>query len=197
VTIATPTSGGWRVVDIVVAAAVAVAFGVVFVAWNAIWTATTPLFTAVPAAQAIIYGVWLVPGVLVGLIVRRPGAALFAGLVSATVSALIASQWGLDTILSGAIQGGGAELAFALGRYRTWTLPIAMLAALLAGIGAAIHDIALYWATMGTAFWIVFTATLLVSAVLVAGVGSWLLVRALVATGVLSAFAVGREQREI
>ena len=72
-----------------------------------------------------------------------------------------------------------------------------MLGALLAGIGAAVHDIALYWATMGTTFWIVFTATLLVSAVLVAGVGSWLLVRALVATGVLSAFAVGREQREI
>jgi len=197
VTTATRSDGAWRVVDIVVAAAIAIAFGVVFVAWNAIWTATTPIFTAVPAAQAIIYGVWLVPGVLVGLIVRRPGAALFAGLVSATVSALIASQWGLDTILSGAIQGGGAELAFALGRYRTWTLPIAMLGALLAGIGAAVHDIALYWATMGTTFWIVFTATLLVSAVLVAGVGSWLLVRALVATGVLSAFAVGREQREI
>ena len=196
-TTATRSDGAWRVVDIVVAAAIAIAFGVVFVAWNAIWTATTPIFTAVPAAQAIIYGVWLVPGVLVGLIVRRPGAALFAGLVSATVSALIASQWGLDTILSGAIQGGGAELAFALGRYRTWTLPIAMLGALLAGIGAAVHDIALYWATMGTTFWIVFTATLLVSAVLVAGVGSWLLVRALVATGVLSAFAVGREQREI
>ena len=191
------TDGGWRVVDIVVAAAIAIAFGVVFVAWNAIWTATTPIFTAVPAAQAIIYGVWLVPGVLVGLIVRRPGAALFAGLVSATVSALIASQWGLDTILSGAIQGGGAELAFALARYRTWTLPIAILAALFAGIGAAVHDIVLYWATMGTTFWIVFTVTLLVSAVLVAGVGSWLLVRALVATGVLGAFAVGREQREI
>jgi energy-coupling factor transport system substrate-specific component len=196
-TTAMQQGGGWRVVDIVVAAVVSVAFGVVFAAWNAVWTATTPLFTALPAAQAIIYGVWLVPGVLVGLIVRKPGAAVFAGLLSATVSALIASQWGLDSIVSGAIQGGAAELAFALGRYRTWTLPIAILGALLAGIGAAIHDIALYWATMGTAFWVVFTVTLLVSAVLVAGVGSWYLVRALVATGVLSAFAAGREQREV
>jgi energy-coupling factor transport system permease protein len=188
---------GWRTVDIVVAAVLAVAFGVVFVAWNALWAATTPIFTALPAAQAIIYGVWLMPGVLVGLVVRKPGAALFAGLVSASVSALLASQWGLDTILSGAIQGAGAELAFALGRYRTWTLPIAILGAAIAGIGAAVHDIALYWLSTGPAFWAVFSVTLVLSAVVIAGVGSWLLVRALVATGALSAFEVGREQREV
>jgi energy-coupling factor transport system permease protein len=196
-TTATGRERAWRTVDILVAAVLAVAFGAVFVAWNGVWAASTPLFTVLPAAQAIIYGVWLVPGVLVGLIVRKPGAALFAGLLSATVSALVASQWGLDTILSGAIQGGGAEVAFALGRYRTWTLPIAILGALLAGAGAVVHDIALYWAGMGAAFWAVFAITLLVSAALIAGVGSWLLLRALVATGVLSAFAAGREQREI
>jgi energy-coupling factor transport system permease protein len=84
---------GWRVVDIVVAAVIAVAFGVVFVAWNALWSFTTPLFAAAPPLQAIIYGVWLLPGVLVGLIVRRPGAALMGGIVSAAVSALIGSQW--------------------------------------------------------------------------------------------------------
>ena len=32
---------GWRTVDIVVAAAVAVAFGVAFLAWNALATATS------------------------------------------------------------------------------------------------------------------------------------------------------------
>lgn len=196
-TLTTSPSSGWRTVDIVVAAVVAAAFGVAFVAWNAVWLATTPLFAALPAAQAIIYGIWLVPGVLVGLIVRRPGAALFAGIVSAAVSALIGSQWGLDAILSGAIQGGGAELAFAIGAYRTWTLPIALLAALFAGIGATIHDIVVYWADAGTEFWLVFGATLVVSAVLVAGIGTWLLLRALVATGVLSRFEVGREQREV
>lgn len=134
-TTTTPT-GSWRTVDIVVAAVIAVAFGVVFVAWNALWTATAPLFVALPASQATIYGVWLMPGVLVALIVRKPGAALFGGIVSATVSALIASQWGLYAVLSGALQGGGAELAFAIGLYRYWSLPIAVLAAALAGIGA-------------------------------------------------------------
>jgi len=187
----------WRTVDIVVAAVVSVAFGVVFVAWNALWAFTAPVFLALPAAQAIIYGVWLLPGVVVGLIVRRPGAALFGGIVSATVSALIASQWGLDTILSGALQGGGAELAFAIGLYRSWSLPVAILASVLAGLGAAIHDIIVWYPDTGVDYWVVFTAALLISGVLIAGIGSWLLVRTLARAGVLGEFAAGRDQREV
>jgi len=190
-------SNRWRTVDIVVAAVVSVAFGVVFVAWNALWAFTEPMFLALPAAQAIIYGVWLLPGVVVGLIVRRPGAALFGGIVSATVSALIASQWGLDTILSGALQGGGAELAFAIGLYRSWSLPVAILASVLAGIGAAIHDILVYYPDTGVDYWVVFTVALVVSGVLIAGIGGWLLVRTLAGAGVLGQFAAGRDQREV
>ncbi len=196
-TITTQPGGGWRVVDIVVAAVIAVAFGVVFVAWNTLWAAAAPLFVALPPAQAIMYGVWLLPGVLIGLIVRKPGAALFGGVVSASVSALIGSQWGLDAVLSGALQGGGAELAFALGAYRIWTLPIAVLAGALAGLAAAIHDIAVYYPGTGPDYWAVYTVATMASGAVIAGIGSWLLLRALIATGVLAPFAVGREQREI
>ena len=198
-TVSTDDQRRWRTVDIVVAAVVAVAFGLVFVAWNALWAATTPLFVALPPAQAIIYGVWLVPGVLVGLIVRRPGAAFFGGLVSAIVSALIGSTWGIDTVVSGAIQGGGAELGFAIGFYRFWNLPFAVLAAAFSALGAAIHDlfIVAYYPETSVDFWFIFTVALLISGVLIAGVGSWLLLRALVATGVLADFAAGRGQREV
>jgi energy-coupling factor transport system permease protein len=196
-TVTTQPRGGWRVVDIVVAAVIAVAFGVVFVAWNTLWAAATPLFTALPPAQAILYGVWLLPGVLVGLIVRKPGAALFGGIVSASVSALIGSQWGLDAVLSGAMQGGGAELAFAIGLYRVWTPPMAVLAGALAGLAAAIHDIAIYYPDTGVDYWAVYTIATMTSGAVIAGIGSWLLLRALIATGVLGAFAVGREQREV
>ncbi|MGH2384815.1 MAG: ECF transporter S component, partial [Candidatus Limnocylindria bacterium] len=127
---------GWRVVDIVVAAVIAVAFGVVFLAWNALYTFTGPLFAFLPPIQALMYGVWLLPGVLVGLIVRRPGAAFFGGLVSAAVSVLLGSPYGADALISGAIQGGGAELGFALGLYRRWNLPFAMLGGALAGLFA-------------------------------------------------------------
>jgi energy-coupling factor transport system substrate-specific component len=188
---------GWRVVDIVVAAAVAVAFGIVFLAWNALYAATVPLFAFLPPAQAIMYGIWLLPAVLVGLIVRRPGAAIFGGLVSAAVSVLLGSPYGVDALISGAIQGGGAELAFALGLYRRWTLPFAVLAGALAGLFATAHDIPIYYPETGVDFWMVFGVATVVSGALVAGIGAWLLVRALVATGVLHDFAAGREQREV
>jgi energy-coupling factor transport system substrate-specific component len=188
---------GWRVVDILVAAVVAVAFGIVFVAWNALYTATVPLFAALPPAQAILYGVWLLPGVLVGLIVRRPGAALFGGIVSAAVSLIFGSPYGVDALISGAIQGAGAELGFAMGLYRRWGLPFAMLAGALAGLGAAAHDLALYYPDVGTNFWIVYTAATVLSGTLAAGVGAWLLLRALVGTGALREFAAGRDQRPV
>jgi energy-coupling factor transport system permease protein len=188
---------GWRVVDIVVAAVIAVAFGVVFVAWNALWSFTTPLFAAAPPLQAIIYGVWLLPGVLVGLIVRRPGAALMGGIVSAAVSALIGSQWGADAIISGALQGGGAELGFALGLYRRWNLPFAMLAGALAGVAAGIHDVIVYYANFDQTYQVAFGVATTVSGIVLAGIGAWWLLRALIGTGVLRDFAVGRDQRQV
>lgn len=189
--------GGWRVVDIVVAAVVAVAFGVVFLAWNALYFLTEPLFAALPPAQAIMYGVWLLPGVLVGLIVRRPGAALFGGLVSAAVSVLLGSPYGADALISGAVQGGGAELGFAIGLYRAWTLPFAVLAGVLAGLAAAVHDVIVYYANLGADFWAVYAVATAISGALLAGIGGWLLVRAIVATGVLGEFEVGRQQRHV
>ena len=189
--------GRWRTVDIVVASVIAVAFGVVFVAWNALWAFTGPIFIAVPAAQGIMYGVWLLPGVLVGLIVRRPGAALFAGIVSAAVSALLGSQWGGEAILSGAVQGAGAELGFAIGLYRVWSLPTALGAGAAAGLAGALLDLAFFYPEWSADWQLLYVALVVGSSALVAGIGSWLLVRALVATGVLRDFAVGREQREV
>ena len=55
------TNWTWRTVDIVVAAAIAIAFGVVIWGWNQLWAAATPAFVAIPAAQNILYGMWLLP----------------------------------------------------------------------------------------------------------------------------------------
>lgn len=192
-----PTPSGWRIVDIVVAAVIAVAFGVVFLAWNALNTISTPIFVGLPALQAILYGVWLLPGVLIGLIVRRPGAAFFGNFVAAVTSAVLGSQFGLDALVSGVLQGLGAELGFAIGLYRWWSLPIAALAGALAGVAAAIHDVILYYPDLGIGYWIVYGVAAVVSGAVLAGGSAWLLMRALVATGVLADFAAGRGQREV
>jgi energy-coupling factor transport system substrate-specific component len=187
----------WRTVDIVVAAAIAIAFGVVFWAWNQVWAAATPAFVAIPPAQNILYGVWLVPAVLGGLIIRKPGAALFTELVAASVSAILGSQWGLDTVVSGALQGLGAEIVFLVVGYRRWTIAIALIAAAGTALAAWVHDTPLYYADIGLGPQLVILAFMVASAIVIAGVGSWFLMRSLVQTGVLAQFPAGRAQQRV
>lgn len=192
----TPTASPnrWRVVDIVVASIVAVASGLLLALWNLGYDAiTAPLAAVIPGLQTLLYGIWLIPGVLVGLIVRRPGAALYGEVLAATVSALIVSQWGLLTIESGLVQGLGAELVFAAFLYRRWGLPVAMLAGAAAGVAMAINDLVLYYAGADAAFAIVYTIAAIISGAVIAGLGSWLLVRAIARTGALNRFASGRD----
>lgn len=185
---------GWRVVDIVVAAVIAVAFGVVFQGWNILWETTT--FVAPPVRGAI-YGVWMIPAVLVPLVLRRPGAALFGETVAAIASMMFGAQWGLLTVVYGLAQGAAAELAFAFTLYRRWTLPVALGAGAAAGLAGALLDLAFFYADWGIDWQVLYTVLVVASSSTVAGLGSWLLLRALVATGVLRDFAAGREQREI
>ena len=187
----------WRTVDIVVGAVIAVTFGVVFWAWNALWATTSPAFTALPASQGVLYGVWLIPGVLGGLIIRKPGAALFCELLAAVVSALIGSQWGLDTLVSGVMQGGAAEIVFLLGRYRNWGLAIAIVAGLASAAAAWLHDMVVYYPDLGMGEWAIFAPFMLISAAVIAGIGSYYLTRSLAQTGVLAPFASGRTQSRI
>ncbi|MDH4352643.1 MAG: ECF transporter S component [Actinomycetota bacterium] len=185
---------GWQTVEIVVTATIAVAFGVVFWAWNLMWAATGGAFAALPPVQGLLYGVWLVPGVLAGLVVRRPGAAFFAATVAAVISALLGSQWGLVAVVYGVVQGVAPELVFALRGYRRPGLVTAMLAAAATGLGSLGLDLVLYYPTWSTSWKWLYLATLVTSAVLVAGVGSWLLRRALAATGVLAALPASRQE---
>ncbi|MGC4889130.1 MULTISPECIES: ECF transporter S component [unclassified Micromonospora] len=188
-------SNRWRTVDIVVASVIAVAFGVVFWAWGLLWSATDAAFAFFPPAQAVLYGVWLIPAVLAGLIIRKPGAALYCETVAAIVSALLGSQWAGIVILQGLMQGIGAELAFAAFRYRSFKLPVAVLAGALTGLGAAIFDF-VYWnkAYELTSYRIPYALITIVSATIVAGFGAWVLTRALANTGVLDRFPAGRDR---
>jgi energy-coupling factor transport system permease protein len=185
----------WRTIDIVIASIIAVAFGVIFWAWNIVWGATEGAFAFFPPAQTLLYGVWLIPAVLAGLIIRKPGAALFTETVAATISALLGAKWGATVIPQGLVQGLGAELAFAALFYRSWKLPAAVLAGLLTGVSAALFDFFAWNAAYD--LWdyrIPYALLTIVSSTIIAGVGSWALVRALAPTGVLDRFASGRER---
>ncbi|WP_422747578.1 ECF transporter S component [Mycobacterium sp. WMMD1722] len=183
----------WRVIDIVVASVLAVASGLVFVLWNiASNPLGAPLAAAVPGLQALLGGGWLFAGVLVGLVIRKPGAALYGELVAATVSALVGNQWGLLTLESGLVQGLAAELVFALFLYRRFTLPVAVLAGGTAGVAMAVNDLILWYPGSGTPFALAYTVAGVLSGMVVAGALSWFVVKALAGTGALSRFESGR-----
>jgi len=178
----------WRTRDIVVTAVIAVAFGVVFWAWGLAWAALDPVFVAVPWAKNLLYAVWLIPAVLAPLIVRKPGAALFAEMVAAAVSTLLGSQWGPDTLLSGFVQGAAAELVFAFTLYRVYTFPVLASAALASAAAAWIHDWALYYAAVDVGTQILVGVAMGISAVVIVAGGSVLIYRALRSSGVLEGF---------
>ena len=91
----------------------------------------------------------------------------------------------------------GVPVAFAIGLYRSWGLTFAVLAGVLSGLAAAVHDIVVYYPDFGLNAQLVYAGATAVSGALIAGVGAWLLLRALVATGVLHEFAAGRDQAEV
>lgn len=184
----------WRVVDIVVASVLAVAIGVVFKLWEFGYEPLSAGAALVlPGSQSLFGGVWLLAGPIVAIVVRKPGAALYAEMVAASVEALLGTQWGWLTLEAGLVQGLGAELVLALFLYRVYRLPVVVLAGAAAGLALGINDTVLWYPGLDAGFKVVYVVCAVVSGAVIAGAGSWAIVRALAATGVLSQFAVGRE----
>ena len=178
----------WRTRDIVVAAVIGVAFGVVFWAWGLAWPALDPVFAFAPPLKDLLYAVWLIPAVLAPYIIRKPGAAVFTEMVAAGVSALLGSQWGVDALLSGFLQGAAAELVFAFTLYRVWTFPVLALAAVASALAAWLHDWVLYYPTIDTTVQIVRGVAMAVSAIVIVAGGTVVLTRSLRRAGVLEGF---------
>jgi energy-coupling factor transport system permease protein len=183
-----PAIAPWRTRDILVTALIGVSFGVVFWAWGLAWAAFQPLDLIFPVLRDALYAVWLVPAVLAPLIVRKPGAALFAEMVAAGVSALLGSQWGVDTLLSGFVQGAAAELVFAFVLYRVWSFPVLATAAIASAAAAWIHDWVLYYPSVSFELQLARGVLMALSAVVFVAGGSVLLERALRRAGVLEGF---------
>jgi energy-coupling factor transport system substrate-specific component len=186
----------WRTIDIVIASVVAVAFGVIFWAWGLLWNGPAD---AIPLpGRAVLYGMWLVPAVLGALIVRKPGAAFYTLTLASLVSVALGTSWGWSIAVQGPLEALGAELAFAAFGYRVYRLPVALLAAVLAGVVASTYDAFVWypdtsWATMRIPYILITAASSLV----IAGFGSVALTRALAQTGVLDRFAAGRERAAV
>lgn len=184
----------WRTIDIVVASVLGVAFGVVFWGWNLLWTGIDPAFAFFKPASGLLIGVWMLAAVVGGLVIRRPGAALYTEFIAALVSTLLGAQWGWRTVAEGLVEGAGAELVFAVLAYRYFRLPAALAAGALACVFATVYEWFVWYPAWAWHWKFAYTGTGVVSGLLIAGLGGWALVQALARTGVLDRFGPGRER---
>ncbi|MFL6088607.1 MAG: ECF transporter S component [Aeromicrobium sp.] len=191
----------YRTIDLVTITTLGVVFGVIYWGWGKLFEPLSGLAVfSFPPSSGLLAGPWLMAGVLGGLIVRKPGAAFATELVAAAVSTVVigGTQWGLSVFASGFFQGLGAELVFLAFMYRRFSLGVACLAGAVAAAFESVYEWYSYWTDWHFDYKLMYLGFFVVSGVVIAGIGSWLLVRALAKTGVLDAFAAGREAaREI
>ena len=95
------------------------------------------------------------------------------------------------------MQGALAEIVFGATLYANWNLGTAIVAAAGAAIGEWLHDMPIYYKDLALTDQLIIGVFMLVSGVIIAGIGSYWLTRALVQTGVLAQFPSGRTQQRI
>lgn len=188
----------WRVVDMTVAAVLAVAGGLFLWGMNSAWIpVTTPIARVYPQLPAVLNGVWVLPGVLAAFVVRRPGAALFAETVAAVIEALTGGNWGFASVYYGVVEGLGVEIVLALMLYRRWGLGAAMAAGAGGGLATTALDLTFYLPDAPADQKLAYLVLTVISAAVIAGAGSWALARALARTGALAPLAAGRTAERV
>lgn len=188
---------GWRTVDILTIAFLGAAFGIAYWGWGLAYQApATALANVFPPLQGVTGAPWLMAGVVGGLVVRRPGAALACEVIAALVEMIPGNQWGFTSLVSGILQGAGAEIAFLVLGYGAFGIGAALLAGALSAPLEAIYEWFVYWTDWGMAYKVVYGIILTISGAVVAGGVGWLLTKALAKAGALNAFPPGQEARE-
>jgi energy-coupling factor transport system permease protein len=187
----------WRTVDLLTIAFLGAAFGIAYWGWGYAYQGpSTALTNVFPPLGGVANAPWLMAGVVGGLVVRRPGAAVLCEVIAAVVEMLPGSTWGVATLVSGILQGLGAELGFLLLAYGSFGLGAAMLAGALSAPFEAVYEWFVYWTDWGWGYKIAYAVILTASGAVIAGGGGWLLTKALAKAGALGAFPPGQEERE-
>jgi energy-coupling factor transport system substrate-specific component len=181
----------WRTRDFIVAAAIAVPIGLVWsFAYGFVWLTARGIL---PQLGDVFDGFYIVAGVLVGYVIRRPGAALLGEMLAALVE-IPFTGFGAVVLWLGLVQGLGVELVFLATRYRRFDLPILMLAGAMGALAAVLgySYVAEGWLGLAPGVQILRIILKLLGGAILAGLVAKLIGDALVQTGVLNNFPIAR-----
>jgi energy-coupling factor transport system substrate-specific component len=187
----------WRGVDLVTTAILAAALGVAFWGFDSfVYPITSTIGNIYPSLSELQLGVWIIPAVLGGVLVRKPGAALYAELIAASIELVLGGNpWSYTVLISGACQAVGVELVLLLVAYRGLTLPLAALAGAVSAVAEVIYEYFSWVPTYSVMQKVIYMICGVLSGAIIAGGAGWGLVRLLGRLGVLNSFAAGREAR--
>ncbi|MFC6201070.1 ECF transporter S component [Lactiplantibacillus nangangensis] len=111
----------WQLSDIILIALIGIFFGAIFMGTNYVYDVLTAALAPVGLsglANELLLGLWCMPGMLAGYMLRLKGSATLGELLAATVEMFFGGQWGISTLISGVTQGFGAELGYIVTRYK-------------------------------------------------------------------------------
>ncbi len=183
----------WRTRDFIVTAALAVPLGLVWsFAYGFVWLTARGIL---PQLGDVFDGFYIVAGVLVGYVIRRPGAALLGEMLAALIE-IPFTGFGAVVLWLGLVQGLGVEIVFLATRYRRFDLPIMLLAgamgALVAVLGYSYP--AEGWLNLAIGVQALRLVLKLIGGAILAGLVGKLIGDALAQTGVLNNFPIARRR---
>jgi len=176
------TNKGLKLVDILTTVVIAIVFGIVYKLWGPFYYFVKPFGLHL---DQLIYGMWFIAATIAFLIIRKPGVALLAEVAAASGEFITGSEWGLEVLIYGFVQGLFAELVFAAFRYKRFDILAVSLAAVGSTIGSLIMDFYKgYIEELAVWNLTLFIGARLIGAIIISGFFAYYLVKALEATGV-------------
>lgn len=184
----------WTLRETLVVAVLGAVFAVLYIGWVQVWLVAQAIFGAI--TMDVVMGFWFVVSIVAAAIIRKPGVAFISEVLAAGVEILLGSPAGLILLLSGAVQGAGAELVFAVTRWRNYSLPVLMAA----GVGSSVFSFVYTWVrfdygTLQPALLAAMFVIRCVSGAVLAGLLGHYIVAALYKTGALTGLAIDIEKR--
>lgn len=185
----------WSMRDLVFMVVLAAVFGFAYwalvQAWNGLAIVMGPIGDL---SEHVLFGGWLLVAPIAVAVIRRPFAGVFAEILASVIEVVfLGSPVGPTLVIAAAIQGGGSELPFALGRYKRFGWSLFAVSGLL-GAGLVFFYSGFRAGWYGQDIFFLRLVIQAVSGVIMGGLFAKVIVNGLARTGVVDNFAIGREQ---
>ena len=179
-------SKGLKLSEILVTVLIAVIFAIIYNLW---WLPYNLAQVAGIHLEQLTYGIWFMAAIVAYLIIPKPGIALIAEFAAGAGETIVMGKFDIPTIVYAILQGLACEVVFAIFKYKSRSLMVAMLAGLVTALVSFPVDY-FYGYLNEVAGWnlLLFIIFRAISGIVLSGILSYLIVKPCDQTGVTKLF---------